>query len=286
MENCLVTQLNGVVQNDNIEKFGVFKMRVKALETPAPATQHFAIATNNTIKVTIPNGAKNISLTYEGLSDESLCMSEIEIHNTDNLKNLYFKNGNYDVEISNKYSITQIKTYGSSSSIRSGITFSFNDFAYLVALSVLQILYSDIEGDIISLANCPIEIFQIVGTNGYTGTLTSFRKLTELSEFLTYRSYHLSGSLNDFVTSQVAGGRTSEISGISGNGFMLYGLGTKKLAANNNVSLILTWESAFKIACYTGGSTIVTCDTVYVYGYGTQEEAEALFPGKTVIKCD
>lgn len=117
MGKCLVTKLNAVVDNDNLENFnGVIKVR--SIENPDYQTQ--GIRVNGGLRIWTKDGSAMISKSM----DFSNPVSEI-VTETDT--SLYFKNGNYDVFF-NKYKISILDTNDGIHNKEKGFSINAQDF--------------------------------------------------------------------------------------------------------------------------------------------------------------
>lgn len=102
MENCLKTQLNSSVQNDNLMKLGVIELEVTYNESYGENVNKVQFAGNGTKIKIIGDGV--LATNYANV--ESSTLKEYTISG-DNALNLFFSNGNYTIDVS-KYDVTRI----------------------------------------------------------------------------------------------------------------------------------------------------------------------------------
>ena len=143
-------------------------------------------------------------------------------------------------------------------------------------------LYGNL-GDISGLENLQVISFSNTYLEGTTASLGALKRLT--TAYVNQSS--LSGTVEEYVNTQI------NVAGISSRdaSHSVFISGLLKWASfggNNYIEnyCCVTFESVSKIAVYVGETSPARCNTVYVKGYGTQEQAEAAIPGKTVIRVD
>lgn len=232
MNNCLVTKLTSVVDNDNLEKINVLRLEVKTQENPSDITQRLVIETD---------GVHTIDLDIIGnghFSDkENNYVPEGNIGTS--FKNMnsfagHFSNGDYIIEVKSKYNISNRLNFGASHlnpsflkytsgvtdiaslgfegdiailSTQEGLTKikinskyaigSLSDLAPLTALTNIDFSDTNVSGDIKDLRN-PITTMIIFRSN-ITGELIEFVK-TQRSVGRTTGSCSNGGWWGDKVT--------------------------------------------------------------------------------------
>jgi hypothetical protein len=136
MENCLVKKLKGIVDNDNLKKFGILTLNIAEADSggnrlviSGQVTGKARIVGNghftNTGSTFDPSGniGTEVNIPFEGWST----------------------NGNYKIEIDDKYNISGLFNSGNSQSL------DLHDLMYNTAFT--RITINHCEGDIISFIN-------------------------------------------------------------------------------------------------------------------------------------
>ena len=98
MGKCLITKLNGSVQNDSLLRIGEFCIKVSKVESPTADSQRFVVNNSKDAKFRIIGDGY---FTNETLSENK----GKELNITANTETtVYFSNGDYEVVVSEKYS--------------------------------------------------------------------------------------------------------------------------------------------------------------------------------------
>lgn len=164
MERCLVSKLLGSAENDNKMKLGELKIqRVKCPVAFNSTTA--ALLIKNGVECTVRvTGDGLIAESYADLSDISKCYTEFTIPQ-DSIKTLYFNDEDYNIYISDKYSLERLST-GSNA----GVVINTEDLVSSTALTILDIISDSgydvgIYGDIKYLRNCSLTQLHTSGLN-------------------------------------------------------------------------------------------------------------------------
>ena len=161
MNNCLITRLNGVVNNDNIEKFGQFSFDGEV----TTGTTHFKVSGSNVVfdKDALINGTLVLAGTPISLQDG----------NTFSLQTA----GDFECTILDKYNVQIINAYESS-----GISFDeipVKTFEYFVKLKEIYARLTGNVGAISTLASSLKRITDYGGKMVFSGEeLNAFTRLT------------------------------------------------------------------------------------------------------------
>lgn len=139
MEKCLVTKLQGVVDNDNLVKLNNLRIRVVKQENPTASTQILRIKCNGgfTAKVV---GDGYLGNTYEGVESEKLKEFTTTSSST---KVIYLSNGDYYIDIESKYDLTYMNDFFAYASDNSCIGFASSDIKYCTLITNLSSNYID-----------------------------------------------------------------------------------------------------------------------------------------------
>ena len=284
-KNTLVTKLKGSVSLD-LPRLGELMLHI--------GNESVQQGGSNTLQIQMVSGQESV-IRVDGTGSFGTTNGSY-IYNKSNhytlssnsLTTLYFNSGEYNVYIGNKDNISQIRLGVADQDMKSIVSMNLLDCRYLSSLVQLRLTNSLSVGNV---DNCldnsilqnllKIYFTQSPGITGNFSTLGNFN-LTEID----LRSSGVTGTVEGFVAAQVARGKTtsSQITVVPITlGYSLRNITFGGLNIQTKTSLI--WEdSGAKIALYGGDDA--SASTVYVKGYGTQEQAEAAFPGKTVVRVD
>ena len=108
MNKCLVTKLAGIVDNDSLMKVGEFSISVNSVKSPTQKSQSFIIRNSNNCVLRIVGDGYFTDETLAANKGKSLAVNA-GIQTT-----VYFSNGDYDIYISDKYSINLAEFYSCS----------------------------------------------------------------------------------------------------------------------------------------------------------------------------
>ena len=161
------------------------------------------------------------------------------------------------------------------------------DETKISALTYLSIESSNIYGDISLFSNGSLVNFNLNNAKNIIGNIASLPNKEKQTDIQFYNS-GISGALEDYVSSAISSGKTTATDfRMSGTITQLTFGGIKQdisglvFAAPCYVS----WDNTGKIAVKSGQYGVANTTHVYCKGY-SQEEAEAAFPGKTIIRVD
>ena len=287
MNNCLVTKLKAVVDNDDLEFFGGIEFTVNS-ENAITGQVIRSINTDNARITVIGDGTMTVN------TSPSSTYGNGETFVVPNLaRTITFSAGNYKVRIDNKYALADLR-FGRVNWKSLNQVKNCNE---ITILAVTMLGY--VKGSLSSLEGMTkLTQLQLDRTYGYTGNIKSLGKLTALTKLnLTKNESHdslIEGDVLDFVSEQVKSGRTSMSyeSPLSCFGLLQHvpfnGVFTNKLYG------IMTWESSngvpTKIAIYIGTS-VAAAAQVIVYGYTdaevqTNTASGGIWNGKSVSQVD
>lgn len=244
---------------------------------------------------------KRLDFEYTDISGDISALSTLS-----SIEQLYFMNTPLAGDISTFAPLSTLKTLRLSLNMTGNIS-SFSNlvnlnelvlntkvvgdissFSNLVNIEYINADYSIVTGDI-AVFNNAVNITQLLFLNSkVSGNIQSLDALTNANEINMYNNI-VGGSLDSFVSGQVANGRTSvsATNAIYMPRVIQYAsFGNAEPGDINEYHCHVIWVSASQIAVYAGGETIETSPRVYCKGYGTQEQAESAFSGKTVTRVD
>lgn len=153
MNRCLVTKLNGSVDNTSLLRIGEMRIGISKIDSPNHWTQGFRITVNKlTVLEIIGDGYfTDVNLTANNGKKITL--------NPNVGEKVYVSNGNFEVAILDKYALVGIYDYDSYSegnSTYSQKNKSISDigfFKYSTALTSLGLSNTNLSGDIANLKN-------------------------------------------------------------------------------------------------------------------------------------
>lgn len=102
MGNCLVTQLNGVVSNDNLVKLGSFRFKISKSASPGNYAYTIAIANHKAMSLKVVKGNGHIGFTNDDITHDTLEIG------ANVYKGVYFENEDFEVEVTEKYTIEKV----------------------------------------------------------------------------------------------------------------------------------------------------------------------------------
>ena len=214
MNNCLVTKFKGIVNNDNLDKYGELKFKVN--NTTDSWQQAWL---SGSPRVTVKTDGMNMSLS----SDGSNPVNTVTVSST---TPVYFTPGNYPVYISSKYDLSVLST----SMVIEGLD-KFSSLYKLEDVTILsedsgivnlnKLIPGDVEfktikiittnvsfvGDINRFANVALKEINIPNGNqeGITGNLVNFAICKSITNINLRGQNIVPCSIEDFATAQLAG---------------------------------------------------------------------------------
>ena len=176
MGKCLITKLNGSVQNDSLLRIGEFSIKVSKVESPTANSQMFSVRNTKDSQLRIIGDGY---FTNETLSENKGKVMNIAA-NTETL--VYYSNGDYEIVVSEKYSLFIIGVYPSSDWKFFTGNLSFNIKSLKYSTNIVSILLSDsqVTGDIAALSNLPKVSSILLNNTNVTGDIAVFGKIASL----------------------------------------------------------------------------------------------------------
>lgn len=187
MGKCLITKLNGSVQNDSLLRIGEFCIKVSKVESPTADSQRFVV-----------NNSKDAQLRIIGdgyFTNETLSENKGKALNiTANTETtVYLSNGDYEVVVSEKYSLRQVGVYTRTNwkGYKGKLSFDIDSMKYSPNISFLplantqvtgdiavlgkltglthlpSIYHTKVTGDIAVFKNCDFKELRVIGTSVY-----------------------------------------------------------------------------------------------------------------------
>lgn len=160
MNKCLVTKLKGIVNNDSLMKMNELAVHVNRVETPEFGSQFLRITNTDTCSLRIVGDGN--------FTDQNLVENKgnvLQVGNT--LSTVFFSNGDYDIYLNNKYSITIANFIN--------CTIDLDDFKYLSLLS--QLSCNRASGSLKSISNIStLKTLEIYDARNVYGTFADIPK--------------------------------------------------------------------------------------------------------------
>lgn len=204
MGKCLITKLNGIVNNDNILKLGELKLQLLPVSSPTANTEAITLKFSKNTSVAISGDAY---FTNSGLSSNN--GKTIDFAEND-AQLLYVSNNDGYLSIPDKYSITTLQADYSKIMLDLDLLKFSNKLENLVCkasgdisilgnfknISTIQIKNDELYGDIKSLKDAVnLGILEIVSLN-ITGDISSLSKLNKCKRIILNGAV-LTGDLSD-----------------------------------------------------------------------------------------
>lgn len=179
MNKCLVTKLNGVVNNNSILRIGEIRFKINKVEVPTEGTQLLGVFVNAPSKMEI------IGDGY--FTDKTLTENKGKSITVDKTTNGVFVSSDNDVEIAllNKYAITSVTSYyigqPSSTVNPSNKAFDIDDLKYSPSITKISMNNSKMSGDIETLKSLTALTVLDAGNTQVIGDIEALKNLTALN---------------------------------------------------------------------------------------------------------
>ena len=188
MNKCLVTKLSGVVDNPDLLRLGEIRIKVRKLNTEY---EHRALTLSFSKET-------NITITGDGYFTDKNSVSNkgkqiVVPANTQTI--VYISNGDYDINIYNKYDLTFFVDYAFgevNAPQKSGFSINIEDFKY--SRNITRINTSEINGDIAAVKNLTNLTSLSLSSTQVSGDIAAVKNLTNLT-LLSLSSTQVSGDI-------------------------------------------------------------------------------------------
>ena len=208
MNKCLVTKLSGVVNNPDLLRLGVIRIKVRKLNTEY---EHRALALSFSKET-------NITITGDGyFTDENSVSNkgkQIVVH-ANTLTVVYVSNGDYDINICNKYDLTLFVDYAFgvfNAPQKSGFSINIEDFKY--SRNITRINASEVNGDIAAVKNLTNLTSLNLSNTQVNGDIAAVKNLTNLTS-LNMRLSNITGDISNL--SSLTKLASAQLNSVSGN---------------------------------------------------------------------
>ena len=197
--NCLVTKLNAVVNDNKLDKLGYYRVKVNIDESVAEAKRrvrifNYDVSSDNHFIVNVIGGSSKISLN----NDFSNPVSSIDqTSQSSSGTNIYLLIGEYELEVFSKY---KVKDFSLENKCPSIMEFDLNSFAYTNPRIINVYGQNDVTGDLSDFENKNLlEALVIYGNSpGYskvTGNIMSLCNDVKLTTLTLSRCNKIEGDI-------------------------------------------------------------------------------------------
>ena len=174
MNNCLVTTLKAVVNNNSLLRMGEMRIKISSIESPNEFSQ--------SIKLRF---MKNVDLEIIGegyFTDATLSVNKgkkMTANAGDNI--IHFSNGNYEIAVLDKYAIGGLLAAKEDGKFYSNKVININDFKYSNNLVYIITGPNNLTGDISALSRLTSLTQLKISNNNLTGNISALSGLTSLT---------------------------------------------------------------------------------------------------------
>lgn len=184
MGKCLVTKLNGIVNNSSIPRLGEMRFKVSKVDAPTEGTQFLGLYVNAPSKVEIIGDGYFTDKTLQENKGKSLSIDST----TNGI--FVFSTSNVEVVLLGKYAINRLNFYYSNQPYDTRYSrnksFDIGDLKYSTAINYLNYPDSKVSGDIANLKSLTaLKALTLSNTQvpltGNIGELSVLSKCTEMS---------------------------------------------------------------------------------------------------------
>ena len=211
MNKCLVTKLNGVVDNSSILRIGEMRFYVSKVDSATDKTQGFAIKVNKPVTLEILGEGY---FTNKELTNNLGKTITIDKNNP----SVFVSNNDVEIAILDKYSITNIYNYyigASGSGYSKNKKFDIEGLKYSTNMATIQFSSSQVFGDIANISKLTNLTSMSLGATNIEGDIKALANLSLLT-YLTLNSTKVYGNISslaamtgltyvDFIFTQVSG---------------------------------------------------------------------------------
>ena len=176
MGKCLITKLNGSVQNDSLLRIGEFCIEVSKVESPTADSQKFSVLNTKDCQLRIIGDGY---FTNETLSENKGKVMDIAA-NTETL--VYYSNGDYEIVVSEKYSLSSIGIFLSTAwkAFNGKLSFDIESLKYSPNIIRLLLSNTQVTGDIAVFGKLTGLQTVFLSNTQVTGDIAVLGKLTGL----------------------------------------------------------------------------------------------------------
>ena len=261
MGKCLVTKLNGTVNNSSILRLGEMRFKVNKVDVPTEGTQFLGLFVNTPSKVEI------IGDGY--FTDKNLQENKGKSLSIDSTTNGIFVSSTSDVEVAllGKYAIFRINAYYNNQPNDTVYTknkfFDINDLKYSTALITLNLPNAQVSGDVVNLKNLTALTNLNLANTQVSGDIANLKNLTALTTLNLYGEYtSLTGNIDELSALSKCTEMSFKYSKLTGDLATLPSV-CRFASFQNDKGSVFTWStrsSSAKIIAIEGNATLNNID--------------------------
>ena len=193
MNKCLVTKLNGSVNNESLLKMGELRIKIDKVQSPSTSNRSLAIGVNSPTNIRIIGSGYFTDENFSANKGKSLLL------NSESLNYIYVSNDDITISIENKYNLTKFNCKAVSNPWEVGnnhtnIHINIEDFKYSTALTGLGLSYTSVSGDIAAVKNLTALTGLVLSSTNITGDIAAVKNLTSLTS-LVLSSTNITGDI-------------------------------------------------------------------------------------------
>lgn len=281
MNKCLVTKLNGAVDNSNLLKIGELRINVTSAPNPSKLTQGMEL------QFTEPTEVSIIGDGY--FTDENLSANYGKVKTITN-ERFFISNGNYELSIKNKYKVSLMSSInrdvsgdnnGKYESINiDGLKYSnsltwidmssaegdISAFKNALSLRFVALSNTNVTGDISAFANNTALIALILSGTNITGDISAFENMTKLAT-LEINNTSAHGDIGAFRNCPLKEIRITNVGNLTGD-FAKLPAKCYYIALGDNASnTVLNWTSrdtSEYITAWSGRAKVTNVDDMLI----------------------
>ena len=198
MGKCLITKLNGSVNNSELLKIGELRINFGKVQNPTKENRSLNIKVNKESKVELIGDGYFTDENLGANKGKSLLLSP----NTNNY--IYISNNDVAISISDKYALTGIFHQAveypwNASGDKSHIKYNLEDLKYSAALTNLSAKSANISGDISALTNLTALVTMDLSNTQISGDIANLKTLTALTS-MSLSNAQVSGDIANLKT--------------------------------------------------------------------------------------
>ena len=192
MGKCFATLLAGRTNNSSLLRLGELIIGIHSVSNPSKASQVFSVAFSKETKLEI------IGDGY--FTDETLTANKGKTLTVKDETNIFFSNGNYNISITDKYSLVSLSFSGigitNTSSERSNKYLDIESLKYSKGLTLLNCSARSVSGNISALENLTLLANLNLTLSNISGDISNLKNLTALT-YLNISQTQVSGDISN-----------------------------------------------------------------------------------------
>lgn len=167
MNKCLVTKLNGTVDNDSLMCIGEFRIKLVKVSNPTKDSQLVKIGVTSDTELRIVGDGYFTDSTLTQNKGKKITISR----NDEVANNVYVSNGDIELAVMNKYNLTEISM--PNKKYNTNRAFNLDELKYSTYLKSIECNYTKVYGDLKSLSGCSNLKSIVLGSSLVTGDISA-----------------------------------------------------------------------------------------------------------------